>query len=199
VNTEKITARRLTAEQVSELGLKDEVFVSAEMEGLPLNCFAPGLLTKPGKNFEGGSFSVRTAFGEVVHVLPDNQEESGVFVADKSGQEIEVLQSAGVLLNLALFVPGGNPDSLEALYSAAREAFGAGIVQRWNEEVVSVPDVKVDLFEEPVKGRKNTSGSSRDRRAMDIYPTRAQFMEPSVGWKFVVEPHKPVVDETPTI
>lgn len=63
-------------------------------------------------------------------------------------EEIEVLQSAGVLLNLALFVPDGTKESLEALYNAAREAFGAGIVQRWSEEVVAVPDVKVDLFEE---------------------------------------------------
>jgi len=199
VNTEKMTARRLTADQVSELGLKDEIFVSAEMDGLSLDCFAPGFLTKPGQNFEGGSFAVRTTFGQTVHVLPDNEEERGIYVADASGEEIEVLQSAGVLMNLALFVPEGNAESLEALYTAARKAFGAGIVQRWNEEVVSVPDLKVDVFEEPVKGRKGAAGSSRDRRALDIYPTRAQFMEPSTGWKFVVELHKPVVDETPTI
>ncbi|MGY3202545.1 hypothetical protein [Streptomyces sp. TE5632] len=199
MNTEKVTARRLTAEEVSELSLQDEIFVSAEMDGLPLDCYAPAFLTEPGKNFEGGSFAARTIFGQEVSVLPDNAEESGIWVADKAGEEIEVLQGAGVLLNLALFVPNGNKESLESLYSAARDAFGAGIVQRWSEEVVTVPDVKVDLFEEPARGRKNASSQNRDRRALDIYPTRVRFMEPSDGWKFIVELHKEVVDETPTI
>ena len=198
VNTKKITARRLTTEEVSELGIKDEMFVSADTESLPLGCFAPAFLTKPGKNFEGGSFIARTVYGETLHVLPDNKDESGVWVADKAGEEVEVLQSAGVLLNLSLFVPDGNTESLESLYSAARNAFGVGLVQRWAEEVIEVPDVKVDLFEEPARGRKSTSGI-RDRRAWDIYPTRAQFMEPSAGWKFIMEPHKQVVDDTPTI
>lgn len=54
VNTEKVTARRLTAEEVSELSLQDEIFVSAEMDGLPLDCYAPASLTEPGKNFEEG-------------------------------------------------------------------------------------------------------------------------------------------------
>ncbi|MEU1691899.1 hypothetical protein [Streptomyces hirsutus] len=199
MNTEKVTARRLTAEEVSELSLQDGIFVSAEMDGLPLDCYAPASLTEPGKNFEGGSFTARTIFGQEISVLPDNAEEPGIWVADKAGEEIEVLQNAGVLLNLALFVPDGNKESLEALYSAARDAFGAGIVQRWSEEVVTVPDVKVDLFEEPARGRKNASSQNRDRRALDIYPTRVRFMEPSDGWKFIVEPHKEVVDETPTI
>jgi hypothetical protein len=199
VNTEKATARRLTAEEVSELGLQDEIFVSAEADGLPLDCYAPAFLTKPGKNFEGGSFIAKTVFGEEIHVLPDNAEERGIWVADKTGEEIEVLQSAGVLLNLALFVPNGNKESLDSLYTAARDAFGAGIVQRWSEETVAVPDVKVDLFEEPARGRKNTNNQNRDRRALDIYPTRVRFLEPSEGWKFVVEPHKEIVDDTPTI
>ncbi|MET9553717.1 hypothetical protein [Streptomyces sp. NPDC006645] len=199
MNTEKVTARRLTAEEVSELGLQDDIFVSAATDGLPLDCYAPAFLTEPGKNSEGGSFAARTVFGEVIHILPDNAEEPGIWVADKAGEEIEVLQSAGVLLNLALFVPNGNKESLESLYSAARDAFGAGIVQRWSEESVAVPDVKVDLFEEPARGRKNTSGQNRDRRALDIYPTRVRFLEPSEGWKFIVEPHKEIVDDTPTI
>ncbi|MFJ4458967.1 hypothetical protein [Streptomyces sp. NPDC088928] len=199
MNTEKATARRLTAEEVSELGLQDEIFVSAEADGLPLDCYAPAFLTKPGKNFEGGSFTAKTVFGEEIHVLPDNAEERGIWVVDKTGEEIEVLQSAGVLLNLALFVPNGNKESLDSLYAAARDAFGAGIVQRWSEEVVAVPDVKVDLFEEPARGRKNTNNQNRDRRALDIYPTRVRFLEPSEGWKFVVEPHKEIVDDTPTI
>ncbi|WP_329196989.1 hypothetical protein [Streptomyces sp. NBC_01435] len=199
MNTEKATARRLTAEEVSELGLQDEIFVSAEADGLPLDCYAPAFLTKPGKNFEGGSFIAKTVFGEEIHVLPDNAEERGIWVADKTGEEIEVLQSAGVLLNLALFVPNGNKESLDSLYTAARDAFGAGIVQRWSEEAVAVPDVKVDLFEEPARGRKNTNNQNRDRRALDIYPTRVRFLEPSEGWKFVVEPHKEIVDDTPTI
>ncbi|TXL91962.1 hypothetical protein OIE71_18110 [Streptomyces sp. NBC_01725] len=198
MNTEKVTARRLKAEEVAELGLQDGIFVSAEMDGLPLDCYAPAFLTEPGKNFEGGSFTARTSFGQEIHVLPDNAEERGIWIADKAGEEIEVLQSAGVLLNLALFVPDGNMESLDSLYAAARDAFGAGIVQRWSEEVVAVPDVKVDLFEEPARGRKNAS-SQRDRRALDIYPTRVRFLEPSDGWKFIVEPHKEVVDDTPTI
>ncbi|WRZ95662.1 hypothetical protein OHB54_45725 [Streptomyces sp. NBC_01007] len=199
MNTEKVTARRLTAEEVSELGLQEDIFVSAELDDLSLDCYAPAFLTKPGKYFDGGSFIARTIFGKEIHVLPNNVEERGIWVADEAGEEIEVLQSAGVLLNLALFVPNGNKESLESLYTAAREAFGAGIVQRWNEEVVAVPDVKVDLFEEPARGRKGTSGQNRDRRALDIYPTRVRFMEPSVGWKFIVEPHQETIDDTPTI
>lgn len=181
------------------MGLQDDIFVSAEMDGLPLDCYAPAFLTKPGKNFEGGSFIARTIFGEEMHVLPDNVEERGIWIADKAGEEIEVLQSAGVLLNLALFVPDGNKESLDSLYSAARDAFGAGIVQRWSEESVAVPDVKVDLYEEPARGRKNTNSQNRDRRALDIYPTRVRFLEPSDGWRFIVEPHKEIVDDTPTI
>lgn len=201
MNTEKVTARRLAAEEISELGLQDGIFVSAGMDGLPLDCYAPAFLTEPGKKFEGGSFAARTIFGEEIHVLPDNAEEGGIWIADKAGEGIEVLQSAGVLLNLALFVPNGNKESLESLYSAARDAFGAGVVQRWSEEVVAVPDVKVDVYEEPARGRKNTSSQSqnRDRRALDIYPTRVRFLEPSEGWKFMIEPHKEIVDDTPTI
>ncbi|MGW1813509.1 hypothetical protein ACWCQM_08040 [Streptomyces sp. NPDC002125] len=199
MNTEKVTARRLTAEDVAELGLQDAIFVSAEMDGLPLDCYAPAFLTEPGKNFEGGSFVARTVFGKEIHVLPNNSEEPGIWIADKAGEEIEVLQSAGVLLNLALFVPGGNKESLDSLYAAARDAFGAGIVQRWSEETVEVPDVKIDLYEEPARARKNTNNQNRDRRALDIYPTRVRFLEPSDGWKFVIEPHKEIVDDTPTI
>ncbi|GGZ12633.1 hypothetical protein GCM10010327_49570 [Streptomyces nitrosporeus] len=181
------------------MGPQDGIFVSAGTDGFPLDCYAPALLTKPGKNFEGGSFEVKTVFGEEFHVLPDNTEEAGVWIADKAGEEIEVLRSAGVLLNLALFVPGGSKESLDSLYSAARDAFGAGIVQRWDEEVVEVPDVKVDLYEEPARARKGGNSQNRDRRALDIYPTRVRFLEPSEGWKFVVEPHKEIVDDTPTI
>ncbi|MFJ8850344.1 hypothetical protein [Streptomyces sp. NPDC102437] len=199
MNTEKVTARRLTVEEISGLGPQDGIFVSAGMDGLPLDCYAPAFLTEPGKNFDGGSFAARTVFGEEIHVLPDNAEEAGIWIADKEGEEIEVLQSAGVLLNLALFVPSGNKESLESLYSAARDAFGAGVVQRWSEEVVAVPDVKVDLYEEPARARKNANGQNRDRRALDIYPTRVRFLEPSEGWKFIVEPHKEIVDDTPTI
>ncbi|MGW2182847.1 hypothetical protein ACWCXX_33165 [Streptomyces sp. NPDC001732] len=199
MNTEKVTARRLTAEEISGLGPQDGIFVSAGTSGLPLDCYAPAFLTEPGKNFEGGSFAARTVFGEEIHVLPDNAEEAGIWIADKEGEEIEVLQSAGVLLNLALFVPSGNKESLESLYSAARDAFGAGVVQRWSEEVLAVPDVKVDLYEEPVRARKNANSQNRDRRALDIYPTRVRFLEPSEGWKFIVEPHKEIVDDTPTI
>ncbi|WP_385621157.1 hypothetical protein PXH67_21100 [Streptomyces sp. P8-A8] len=199
MNTEKVTARRLTAEEISGLGPQDAVFVSAGTGDLPLDCYALAFLTEPGKNFEGGSFVARTVFGEEIHVLPDNAEEGGIWIADKAGEEIEVLQSAGVLLNLALFVPSGNKESLESLYSAARDAFGAGVVQRWSEEVVEVPDVKVDLYEEPARARKNSNSQNRDRRALDIYPTRVRFLEPSEGWKFIVEPHKEIVDDTPTI
>jgi hypothetical protein len=199
VNTEKVAARRLTADEVAELGTQDGIFVPARTDGLPVDCYAPAGLTKPGRNFEGGSFVARTIFGDEISLFPDNAEESGVWVADKAGEEIEVLQSAGVLLNLALFVPGGDAKSLEALYAAARDAFGAGIVQRWSEESVAVPDVKVDLFEEPIRGRKSANNQNRDRRALDIYPSRVRFLEPSDGWKFIVEPHQEIVDDTPTI
>ncbi|MDX3235102.1 hypothetical protein PV392_05290 [Streptomyces sp. ME03-5709C] len=199
MNTEKVAARRLTAEEVAELGLQDEIFVAAQMEELRLDCYARATLTRSGKSFEGGSFTARTVFGDEIHVLPDDAQEPGIWVADKAGEEIEVLQSAGVLLNLALFVPNGDRESLEALYAAARQAFGAGIVQRWSEEAVAVPDVKVDLFEEPVRGRKGTGGQNRDRRALDIYPTRVRFMEASAGWKFVLDLHQEHVDDTPTI
>ncbi|CAG6392213.1 hypothetical protein NMG29_31085 [Streptomyces cocklensis] len=199
MNTEKVAARRLTADEVAELGTQDGIFVPARTDGLPVDCYAPAGLTKPGRNFEGGSFAARTIFGDEISLFPDNAEESGVWVADKAGEEIEVLQSAGVLLNLALFVPGGDAKSLEALYAAARDAFGAGIVQRWSEESVAVPDVKVDLFEEPIRGRKSANNQNRDRRALDIYPSRVRFLEPSDGWKFIVEPHQEIVDDTPTI
>ncbi|MFF4732321.1 hypothetical protein ACFY3M_45155 [Streptomyces mirabilis] len=46
MNTEKVTARRLTTEEVSELNLQDSIFVSAEMDGLPLDCYAPAFLAK---------------------------------------------------------------------------------------------------------------------------------------------------------
>ncbi|MDX3352377.1 hypothetical protein PV703_03360 [Streptomyces sp. ME01-24h] len=199
MNTEKVAARRLTAEEVAELGLQDEILVPAQMEELRLDCYARATLTKSGKSFEGGSFTARTVFGDEIHVLPDDAQEPGIWVADKAGEEIEVLQNAGVLLNLALFVPNGDRESLEALYAAARQAFGAGIVQRWSEETVAVPDVKVDLFEEPIRGRKGTGGQNRDRRALDIYPTRVRFMEASAGWKFVLDLHQEHVDDTPTI
>ncbi|MDX3098343.1 hypothetical protein PV417_28095 [Streptomyces sp. ME19-03-3] len=199
MNTEKVAARRLTAEEVAELGLQDEILVPAQMEELRLDCYARATLTKSGKSFEGGSFTARTVFGDEIHVLPDDAQEPGIWVADKAGEEIEVLQNAGVLLNLALFVPNGGRESLEALYAAARQAFGAGIVQRWSEETVAVPDVKVDLFEEPIRGRKGTGGQNRDRRALDIYPTRVRFMEASAGWKFVLDLHQEHVDDTPTI
>ncbi|MCF3962625.1 hypothetical protein [Streptomyces fuscigenes] len=198
MNTKKITARRLTAEDVAQLGVADQIFVSASTEDLSFECHAPASLTRPGKDFEGGSFVAKTVFGETVHVLPDSEEEPGVWVEDGKGEEIEVLESAGVLLDLALFVPGGDAESLGKLYAAARKAFGEGVVQRWSEDSVAVPDVKIDLFEERARGRKSAS-SERDRRFVDIYPTRAKYLEPSDGWRFVQELHKPVVDDTPTI
>jgi hypothetical protein len=198
MNTQKVKARRLTGEEVATLDVNDKIFISADMDGLPLDCFAPAFLTQPGKDFEGGAFTAESAYGETLSFLPDNQDEQGAWIEDGKGQEIEVLQSAGVLLKLALFVPEGGGDSRDKLYSAVREQFGEGIVQRWQEDVVNVPDVKIDLFEEPVKIRKG-SAPTRDRRAMDIYPTRAQFLEPTPGWKLVKEQHRPVVDDTPTI
>ena len=200
LNTEKMTARRLTSAEVAELGAKEQIFVTANTEQLSLdNCYAPAFLTKPGDQFEGGSFIVKTIYGETLGVVPDDEDEAGVYVADEQGAEIEVLQHAGVLLNLALFVPGGDAESLNALYSAARETFGEGVVQRWREEVTSVPDIKVDLYEEQIRGRKGSDGPKQDRRALDIHPTRVQFFEPSDGWKFVVKPHQEIRDDTPTI
>ncbi|GGQ54030.1 hypothetical protein AB0G19_13975 [Streptomyces althioticus] len=202
MNTEKIAARRLSLEEVSKLGVKDRLFVSADTEELKLpDCFVPAFLTKPGEHFEGGSITARTVFQEEVSCLPDDENEAGIYVADESGPvTIEVLQSAGVVLDLALFVPGGDKGSLTALYAAVRQAFGADVVQIWRQGLKAVPDVKVDIFEEQIpRGRKASDSPKRDRRAIDTYPTRADFIEFSTGWKPVVEIHKPVVDDTPTI
>ncbi|ALV53191.1 hypothetical protein ASR50_29780 [Streptomyces sp. 4F] len=202
MNTEKIAARRLSLEEVTKLGVKDRLFVSADTEELKLpDCFVPAFLTKPGELFEGGSITARTVFQEEVSCLPDDENEAGIFVADESGPvTIEVLQSAGVVLDLALFVPGGDKGSLTALYAAVRQAFGADVVQIWRQGLKAVPDVKVDIFEEQIpRGRKASDSPKRDRRAIDTYPTRADFIEFSTGWKPVVEIHKPVVDDTPTI
>ncbi|MDX3417356.1 hypothetical protein ACOZEM_31660 [Streptomyces cellulosae] len=202
MNTEKIAARRLSLEEVSKLGVKDRLFVSADTEELKLpDCYVPAFLTKPGEYFEGGSITARTVFQEEVSCLPDDENEAGIFVADESGPvTIEVLQSAGVVLDLALFVPGGDKGSLTALYAAVRQAFGADVVQIWRQGLKAVPDVKVDIFEEQIpRGRKASDSPKRDRRAIDTYPTRADFIEFSTGWKPVVEIHKPVVDDTPTI
>ncbi|MFJ9601641.1 hypothetical protein [Streptomyces althioticus] len=202
MNTEKIAARRLSLEEVTKLGVKDRLFVSADTKELKLpDCFVPAFLTKPGEHFEGGSITARTVFQEEVSCLPDDENEAGIFVADESGPvTIEVLQSAGVVLDLALFVPGGDKGSLTALYAAVRQAFGADVVQIWRQGLKAVPDVKVDIFEEQIpRGRKASDSPKRDRRAIDTYPTRADFIEFSTGWKPVVEIHKPVVDDTPTI
>ncbi|CAL9318961.1 hypothetical protein ACFT1B_17555 [Streptomyces griseoincarnatus] len=202
MNTEKIAARRLSLEEVTKFGVKDRLFVSADTEELKLpDCFVPAFLTKPGEYFEGGSITARTVFQEEVSCLPDDENEAGIYVADESGPvTIEVLQSAGVVLDLALFVPGGDKGSLTALYAAVRQAFGADVVQIWRQGLKAVPDVKVDIFEEQIpRGRKASDSPKRDRRAIDTYPTRADFIEFSTGWKPVVEIHKPVVDDTPTI
>ena len=202
MNTEKIAARRLSLQEVTKLGVKDRLFVSADTEELKLpDCYVPAFLTKPGEHFEGGSITARTVFQEEVSCLPDDENEAGIFVADESGPvTIEVLQSAGVVLDLALFVPGGDKGSLTALYAAVRQAFGADVVQIWRQGLKAVPDVKVDIFEEQIpRGRKASDSPKRDRRAIDTYPTRADFIDFSTGWKPVVEIHKPVVDDTPTI
>jgi hypothetical protein len=202
VNTEKIAARRLSLEEVTQLGVKDRIFVSADTAELKLsNCYVPAFLTKPGEDFEGGSVTAKTIFQEEVSCLPDDENECGVYLADENGSEtIEVLQSAGVVLDLALFVPGGDKGALTALYAAARQAFGADVVQIWRQGLQEVPDVKVDIFEEQVsRGRKGTDSPKRDRRALDTYPTRVEFIDFSAGWKPTMELHKPLVDDTPTI
>jgi hypothetical protein len=202
VNTEKIAAHRLSLEEVTKLGVKDRFFVSADTAELKLpGCYVPAFLTKPGEDFEGGSITARTIFQEEVSCLPDDENEAGIYLADENGSAtIEVLQSAGVVLDLALFVPGGDKGSLTALYAAARQAFGPDIVQIWRQDLKEVPDVKVDIFEEQIpRGRKVSDSSKRDRRAIDTYPTRAAFIEFSAGWKPVIEIHRPIVDDTPTI
>jgi hypothetical protein len=202
VNTEKIAARRISLEEVTKLGVKDRLFVSADTAELKIpGCYVPAFLTRSGEDFEGGSVTVRTVFQEEVSCLPDDADEAGIYLADEKGSgTIEVLQSAGVVLDLALFVPGGDKGALTALYAAVRQAFGADVVQIWRQGLKEVPDVKVDIFEEQIpRGRKGGDSPKRDRRAIDTYPTRADFIEFSAGWKPVVELHKPVVDDTPTI
>ncbi|MFI1411306.1 hypothetical protein ACH4Y0_15580 [Streptomyces sp. NPDC020707] len=202
MNTEKIAARRLSLEEVTKLGVKDRLFVSADTAELKIpGCYVPAFLTRSGEDFEGGSVTVRTVFQEEVSCLADDADEAGIYLADEKGSgTIEVLQSAGVVLDLALFVPGGDKGALTALYAAVRQAFGADVVQIWRQGLKEVPDVKVDIFEEQIpRGRKGGDSPKRDRRAIDTYPTRADFIEFSAGWKPVVELHKPVVDDTPTI
>ncbi|CAM5295654.1 hypothetical protein SDIAM26S_00920 [Streptomyces diastaticus subsp. diastaticus] len=202
VNTEKIAARRLSLEEVKDLSAKDRLFVSADTAELKLSgCYVPAFLTKSGADFEGGSVTARTLFQEEISCLPDDENEAGIYLADENGSvTIEVLQSAGVVLDLALFVPGGDKGSLTALYAAARQAFGADVVQIWRQGLKEVPDVKVDIFEEQIpRGRKGNDSPKRDRRAIDTYPARVDFIEFSAGWKPVVEIHRPIVDDTPTI
>lgn len=202
VNTEKIAARRLSLEEVKDLSAKDRLFVSADTAELKLSgCYVPAFLTKSGADFEGGSVTARTVFQEEISCLPDDENEAGIYLADENGSvTIEVLQSAGVVLDLALFVPGGDKGSLTALYAAARQAFGADVVQIWRQGLKEVPDVKVDIFEEQIpRGRKGSDSPKRDRRAIDTYPARVDFIEFSAGWKPVVEIHRPIVDDTPTI
>lgn len=109
VNTEKIAARRLSLEEVTKLGVKDRLFISADTAELKLpDCYVPAFLTKSGEDFEGGSITARTVFQEEVSWLPDDENEAGIYLADENGSvTIEVLQSAGVVLDLALFVPSG--------------------------------------------------------------------------------------------
>lgn len=202
MNTEKIAARRLSLEEVTRLGVQDRIFVSADTAELKLvDCYVPAFLTKPGEDFEGGSVSAKTVFQEEICCLPDDENESGVYLADEDGSDIiEVLQSAGVVLDLALFVPGADKGALTALYAAVRQAFGADIVQIWRQGLREVPDVKVDILEEQVsRGRKGADSPKRDRRALDTYPTRANFINFSSGWKPVIELHQPLVNDTPTI
>ncbi|MFD4791832.1 hypothetical protein ACFWN1_33345 [Streptomyces sp. NPDC058459] len=202
MNTEKIAARRLSWEEVTKLDVKDKLFVSADTAELKLSgCYVPAYLTKSGEHFEGGSVTARTIFQEEISCLPDDANEAGIFLADEDGSvTIEVLRSAGVVLDLALFVPNGDKGALTALYAAARQAFGADVVQIWRQGLKEVPDVKVDIFEEQVpRGRKGGESPKRDRRAIDTYPTRADFIDFTAGWRPVVEIHRPVVDDTPTI
>lgn len=199
MNTEKVTARRLTSDEVAELGLQEEIFVSAELDDLSLDCFAPAFLTKPGKYFDGGSFIARTIFGKEIHVLPDNSEERGIWVADEAGEEIEVLQSAAC------------PPEPRALRAQREQGISGvalhrreGSVRRGNRPALERGSRggagrQGRPVRRATRGRKNTSGQNRDRRALDIYPTRVRFMEPSTGWKFIVEPHHEPIDDTPTI
>ena len=77
MNTEKITARRLSLEEVTKLGVKDRIFVSADTAELKLpDCYVPAFLTKSGELFEGGSVTARTVFQEEVSCLPDDENEA---------------------------------------------------------------------------------------------------------------------------
>ncbi len=185
MNTEKIAARRLSLEEVTKLGVKDRLFVSADTEELKLpDCYVPAFLTKPGEHFEGGSITARTVFQEEVSCLPDDENEAGIYVADESGPvTIEVLQSAGVVLDLALFVPGGDKGSLTALYAAVRQAFGADVVQIWRQGLKAVPDVKVDIFEEQIPGaaRRATAPSVTVAPSTPTPPVRTSSSSPRGG------------------
>lgn len=185
MNTEKIAARRLSLEEVTKLDMKDRLFVSADTAELKIpGCYVPAFLTKSGEDFDGGSITARTIFQEEVSCLPDDENEAGIYLADENGSvTIEVLQSAGVVLDLALFVPNGDKGALTALYAAARQAFGADVVQIWRQGLKEVPDVKVDIFEEQIpRGRKGaTAPSATVARSTPTPPVRTSSSSPRGG------------------
>lgn len=198
-----VKMRRLTQEEVEQLATTDEVFVSSEADYIQaLGCMARGHLTKPGLDFEGGFFEIETVFGEVVPASCGS-DDIGIYVADKDATNaLPVLQSAGLFVNLALYIPDEGLGGIELLFEDIRKTFGEGRVQRWNrlEDVTTlVPDVQVDVYQVAKRGRKGADGPKRERVATGIYPNRIPFIKIPDGYGMEVELHTPLVDKTPTI
>lgn len=203
LNTEKIKARRLTEEEVKALGTETTIYVGANMEGFPpVDCYAPAHLTKPGAEQEGGFFSVKSVFGEIGHDGVSDGDY-GIYVADKDGEEIEVLQSAGLFVNVALFFPGIGEEGLSKFFEAVRTAFKGTAVELFNHahDISSlVPDVKLDVYQvSSGKGRKPAEAPKPLRVADDVYPQYAPFVPIEDGKKMEIRPHEEVAKKIPTI
>lgn len=199
LNIKKIKMRRLTQEEAEKLGTTDEIFVTADSEMIQeTGVLAPAHLIRPGLDFEGGFFGAETVFGEKVSASLD-AEDIGIYIADKDGAEMPVLQSAGLYANLALFFPDSDVSALGALYSFIRDKFGEGVVQKWHGESALVPDARYDVYEVAVRGRKGADGPKRVLVEGDVYQQYVQYVPISDGSKMEVQPHQEAAKKIPTI
>lgn len=204
VNTKTIKARRLTDEEVQALDTTEEILVSADSEYVQgTGCLAPAFLTRPGKEFEGGFYMIKTIFGESVNVSC-SEDEVGIYSADilgdTIGDDVEVLQSAGFYVNLALFLPGKDTEALSKLFTAIRGQFGEGVVQKWYEDSSLVPDAKYDVYEVPSsRGRKPADGPKRVLIEGDVYQQYVEFVPIADGYKKSVQKHEVPEKRIPTI
>lgn len=201
MNTELIKLRRLVQEEVEKLGTTDDVYVSADMEPAQgIGALVLANLAQVGSEFEGGYFDVETIFGDKLSVGTD-AGDVGIWMADENGTEMPVLQSAGLFVKLGLFIPDASFETLNALYDAIRESFGAGVVQKWNEDVSRVPDVTFDVYEvlQAGRGRKPADGPKRTLVDGDVYRQYVEYVPIAEGHKREVRLHKDAEKKIPTI